>query len=144
MFRISPVINESEKSILAFHKVVRKARRSCLALYFCSISYGKVFTPRGELTCEHATHVNRDEILERLAHFQALYVQMTSVYEIIYPCGAIMVGLDAVEPNLSTRIVSEPHLYPPLTEPFHYRGEETLNRYPQSEYPCCCRKSRRP
>lgn len=38
MFLTSPVINDSEKSILAFHNCVRNANRNCLAVNLPSIS----------------------------------------------------------------------------------------------------------
>lgn len=38
MFLTSPVISDSEKSILAFHNCVRNANRNCLAVNFPRIS----------------------------------------------------------------------------------------------------------
>jgi hypothetical protein len=37
-FFTSPVIIDSEKSILVFHNWVKNARRNCRAVYFCNIS----------------------------------------------------------------------------------------------------------
>ena len=38
MFLTSPVINDSEKSILAFHSCVKNAKRNCLAVNLPNIS----------------------------------------------------------------------------------------------------------
>lgn len=39
MFLTSPVIRDSEKSTFACHSCVKKASRSCRAVYFCRISW---------------------------------------------------------------------------------------------------------
>ena len=110
MLRTSPVISDSEKSTLAFHSCVKNASRSWRAEYFCKISC-KV-CDLSDVSCGYAfcAYINRDKILQRFAHLEALDVQMTRVKEIVHPCRAIMISLGVscqVNTNVFARVPHE-------------------------------------
>jgi len=94
MFLTSPVISDSEKSILAFHNCVRNANRNCLAVNFPRISWRNGVNPiPGSDRKTHVSYVNRDKVLQRLAHLQTLDVQVTCVQEIVHPRLAVVIRL---------------------------------------------------
>ena len=94
MFLTSPAISDSEKSILAFHSCVRNASRNCLAVNLPRISCRSGVSPITRSDGKtRVSYVNRDKVLERLAHLQTLDVQVTGVQEIVHPRMAVMICL---------------------------------------------------
>jgi hypothetical protein len=98
MFLTSPVINDSEKSILAFHNCVKNANRNCLAVNLPRISYRSGVNPIPRSDGQtRVSYVNRDKVLERLAHFETLDMQVTSVQEVVHPRVATVIRLTREE-----------------------------------------------
>ena len=111
MLLTSPVINDSEKSILAFHSCVKNANRNCLAVNFRRISWPSDVNPVTRSDREtRVSYVNRDKVLERLAHLQTLDVQVTSVQEIVHPRMAVVIRLAGREPLERTGTFIRTHL----------------------------------
>ena len=142
MFLTSPVINDSEKSILAFHSCDRNANRNCLAVNLPRISWQSGVNPDPTTRSDEETHVsyvNRDKVLQRLAHLQTLDVQVTSVQEIVHPRMAVVIrltremGLSRVNCLVGCTDVS---LSVPLLELVRYRGEGRRDRCHPNECPC--------
>lgn len=96
MFLTSPVISDSEKSILALHSCVKNANRNCLAVNLPRISLPRGVNPGAAWRKTHLTYVNRDKVLQRLAHLQTFDVQVTCMEEIVHPRMAIVMRLTRV------------------------------------------------
>lgn len=82
-----------------------------------------------------ATDINSDKVLQRFAHFEAFNVQVTSMQEVVYPCGAVVVSLANLK--LIVAIFDRGNTALPLTVPSHCRDEGTPNQYHPNECPCC-------
>ncbi len=90
------------------------------------------------------THADRDEVFERLAHFEACDVKMSRMYEIINPLAAVVVGLLEMCQVCSDNERPLICQHPPPTVRFRYHDEGTSSPHLQSGYPCSRRGSRWP